>query len=158
MLRFSFLAFILLGATSANAQVYKCVDAAGKTVYSQDPCPPKTKSEAISHDLAPAPAPAAPAAGADASGKAAGPKLTPEQAFDKRQKEKAEADKKEQEKLAKSKEKDENCRRAREQLTQLQIGGRVARYNSNGERYFLDDDQINQEKVRTQSTVNQWCN
>jgi Domain of unknown function (DUF4124) len=157
MNRLLFFIAVLLLATTAQGQVYKCVGADGRVVYSQDKCPPTAKSATVGGGTVP-PA-AAPANAASTAAKDSGAKkqLTPEQDFEKRQQERADAQKKEQETLAKTKEKDENCRRARENMTGLQTG-RVARYNSSGERYFLDDDQLAQEKNRMQSVIDQACN
>jgi len=38
MIRIALLAFAILAATGAQAQVYKCLDPSGRTVYSQNPC------------------------------------------------------------------------------------------------------------------------
>lgn len=51
----------------------------------------------------------------------------------------------------------ENCARANENMRVLEAG-RVARYDSKGERYFLDDGQIAQETVKARQDVRQWCN
>jgi hypothetical protein len=179
---------VSLPAFAAHAQVYKCVDAAGKTVYSQIPCPANAKALPMLRGSAPA-APSGPAtpatadasaaketagvatgaapgaaagtnAGAAAGIKATGPKtpVEQEQAFRKRLQEQQEAAKKENEKVAQSKAKEENCGRAREQLVQMEAGGRIARVNAQGERYFLEDEQISQETARARSLVSQWCN
>jgi len=153
---------VLLCATSAHAQVYKCVEAGGKIVYSQNPCPANSKSATINRTVPVAPpAPvSAGDAGKGAAAKAATPK-TPaeeEQAFRKRQQEQQEAQKKAAEKTAEAKQKEENCRRAREQLAQLEAGGRITRFNEKGEKSYLDDDQVNQEKARARSLSGQWCN
>jgi hypothetical protein len=36
--------------------------------------------------------------------------------------------------------------------------GRVARYDSKGERYFLDDSQLAQETVKARQDVRELCN
>jgi hypothetical protein len=183
---------VSLPAFAAHAQVYKCVDAAGKTLYSQIPCPANAKALPMTWGSAPAAAsgPATPAAadasaaketagvasgvatgaapgaaaganaGAAAGIKATGPKtpVEQEQAFRKRLQEQQEAAKKENEKVAQSKAREENCGRAREQLVQMEAGGRIARVNAQGERYFLEDQQISQETARARSLVSQWCN
>jgi hypothetical protein len=51
----------------------------------------------------------------------------------------------------------ENCARANENMRVLEAG-RVARYDSKGERYFLDDSQIAQETVKARQEARQWCN
>ncbi|NIP39027.1 MAG: DUF4124 domain-containing protein [Candidatus Dadabacteria bacterium] len=37
--------FYFLSGTSAQAQVYKCVDSDGKTLYSNAPCPENTEEQ-----------------------------------------------------------------------------------------------------------------
>jgi type IV secretory pathway VirB10-like protein len=142
---------ILLGAAPAWAQVYKCVDASGKVVYLQSPCPPGQSSKVISSTPPAEPKPPAPAApGAKAP-------LTPEQAFQKRQKDQQEAAKKQADEAADAQKKQEACQRAREQVTRFGVGGRIAAVDSKGERYFLDDAQIAQEKAKAEASVNEWC-
>ena len=50
----------------------------------------------------------------------------------------------------------ENCTRAREALHTMQ-SGRVTRFDSKGERVFLDETQLAQETARAQREVQQWC-
>ena len=149
--------FLAVGFTlftaHANAQVYKCVDAKGKTVYSQSPCPANSKSKTL--DANPAPSSAAPAS----SGAAKGP-VDPRKAdaeFKKRQLEEQAAAKKASEKDEEAKVKAENCGRAKGSLAQYEAGGRITRYNAKGEREFLNDDEIAREKARAQDMVSQYC-
>jgi len=54
MLRLAFSSFawcLYLWAAGAQAQVYKCIDASGKTTYLQSPCPAGAKSSAISRTV-----------------------------------------------------------------------------------------------------------
>src|SRR3990172_3843417 len=67
MIRTSFLLGALLAAGAAQAQVHKCVDTGGKTVYSQVPCPKASKATTLQR-TAPA-VPQAPAAMGDAKAK-----------------------------------------------------------------------------------------
>lgn len=156
MIRLVFFSFVLLGAVSAQAQVYKCVDPAGKTVYIQTPCPTGFKSSTLGRRALESPA----AAADDKAAAKSGPKslAEQEQAFRKRLEAQQKAQKKEEDALAKSKEKEDNCRRSRAQLTQFEAGGRITQYDDKGERYYLDDDQINQEKNKARAQVDQWCN
>jgi len=48
--------------------------------------------------------------------------------------------------------KEENCRHARERLAQYDIAGAMTRINPQGERYYLEDAQIEQEKARARTT------
>src|SRR2546428_1999514 len=160
MIRIALLAVASLFVSSAHAQVHKCVDAAGKIIYTQDPCPANTKSGSISRSViqAPAAAPADSAAKGDAA-KSAAPKTAAEQeqAFRKRQQDQAKAAKESEQKSAEAQRKAENCRNARERLTQYEIGGRQSRINAQGERYYLEDSQIDQEKARARADVAQSC-
>ncbi len=130
MIRAALFAVAFLAASGAQGQVHKCVDAAGKVIYTQDPCPANTKPGSISRSVIQAPA-AAPAAAAA---------------------------KESEQKSAEAQRKAENCRNARERLTQYEIGGRQSRINEKGERYYLEDAQIEQEKARARSDVAQSCN
>jgi hypothetical protein len=136
-------------SAAALAQQYKWVDQNGRIQYGDAP-PPGVQAQR----LKPPPSGAAPAARKDDKGKG----LSPEAAFRKRQ-EDAEKDrqKQEQEELAATA-KRENCTRAQEQLRQLESGQRIARVDAKGERYFMDDAQIQQELARTRQIVQQSCN
>jgi len=165
MIRIALFAFTLLGLATAQAQVYKCVGAGGKVFYSQDPCPVGMKPGAMSRKPTSAPAAAPAAASADKAAKgepakSAAPKTAAEQeqAFRKRQQDQAKAAKESEEKSAEAQRKQENCRNAQERLAQYGIGGRVARYNAQGERYYLEDAQIEQEKARAGTDVSKFCN
>lgn len=146
---------------ASNAQVHKCVDpATGKTTYLQSPCPSNTRAATLKK-TAPAASPA-PSRGDSAKAgdaKASGPKTTAdlERDFRKRKQDQEEVRKKEDEKLAQAKVKEENCTRARQQLVTLESGTRQARIDAKGERYFLEDAQIEQEKSRTRAAIEQWC-
>jgi hypothetical protein len=165
MLRTALLALSFVCAAGVQAQVHKCVDPGGKIVYSQAPCPANMKSGTMSRGApaAPAAAPAAASADKAAKGEAAksGAPKTPaeqEQAFRKRQQDLAKAAKESEQKSAEAQRKQENCRNARERLAQYEVGGRIARIDAQGERYYLDDAQIEQEKARLRATVAQACN
>lgn len=139
-------------AVTAGAQQFKWIDKDGKVRYGDVP-PPGVKATRLKP---PPPASAPPAA---AKGAAKGP-LTPaeqEADFKKRQleaqKDQAKQDQSNKERLAKK----DNCDRATEQLRVLD-SGRVARLDSKGERYFLDEKQIAQERTKANETVGQNCN
>ena len=152
-----FIAFFSF-ASAPHAQVNKCVDAAGKTVYSQGACPKGAKASKIA--TAPtAPAPAAAAGKAGDAAKAGGPKTAAEleQDFRKRQQDKADASKKENERLAQSKAEQENCAAARRQLASFELTSRQMSINEKGERFFLDESQVEQEKQRARQAVASSC-
>jgi hypothetical protein len=143
-------AFLL--CAGAQAQVFKCIDAQGKTVYSQSACPSGAKSQKLDIKTAPPP-PAAEAKKPDAKAP-----LSPEAAFRKRQTEREEAEKKAAEAAAQAGAKQENCTGARAAMAQLDSGMRISRLNQKGEREYLADDQREQERSRTQALVDKWCN
>jgi hypothetical protein len=138
-------------AASATAQQYKWVDQDGKVRYGDTPPPGVSATR-----LKPPPSgPSAPAPSPEA--KKDGKPLSPEAAFRKRQ----EDAEKEREKQTKADQdvqaKRENCARAQDALRTLETGQRVARTDSKGERYFLDDAQTAQELARARQSVQEWC-
>jgi hypothetical protein len=163
MIRLVLFAFAMLAASAAQAQVYKCLDANGVTVYRQDPCPPSMKSGTMSKpSIAPAPA----AGQSEPAGKAGkgdakkGP-LTPaeqEQAFRQRKQDAAKASKEADDKAAQAKVKEQNCNNARQRLATYSLGGRISRVDANGERYYMEDSQIEAEKAKAQVDVSSMCN
>ena len=151
--------FLVLGVVAtANGQVYCWNTKDGKRQCGDTP-PPGVKATAIGGASAPA-APSAPAT--DASGKAAkkGP-LTPaeqEQEFRKRQMDAQKVREKDEQTQAQAKAKEENCERARAALRTLESGQRIARTDKEGERYYLDEQQIAQESERARQVVQKECN
>ena len=153
----------LVVSAAGHAQVNKCIGANGRVTYTQDPCPANTTSEMIGRAVPAAPteasAPRSPA-GKAGSAKDDGPK-TPaeqEQAFRRRQQEEAKAEKEAAQKAAQAERKQNACRDARERLATFEAGGRITRFNAEGERYYLDDAQIEQEKAGARQAVAQLCN
>ena len=163
MIRIALLAIAMLAASAAQAQVYKCLDANGVTVYRQDPCPPSMKREAMSKPaIAPAPA-AAPAEAAGKAGKGEAKKgpmtaAEQEQAFRQRQQDAAKASKEADERANQAKIKEQNCNNARQRLATYSMGGRISRVDANGERYYVDDAEIAAGKTQAQADVSAMCN
>lgn len=149
ILPFAALLVVMHGA--ALGQINKCVDPSGNVVYSQSPCPPGQTSSRI-RGPAPAPEPVAPAAKPGAKRPP-----TPEEAFQQRQKDRSEAEKKAATELAEAKRRQEECERARSAVAQYEMGGRLSAVNPNGERYFLDENQVAQQKARARELVTEWC-
>jgi len=170
MLRLLVLSALSVYTAAAQAQVYKCIDASGKTTYLQSFCPSGAKSAAISRIVPPAPPPpAAGEGGAEEEGKAgkdgkvakaSGPKSAAEleQEFRKRKQEQEKLQEKEAQKLANAKIREENCRSSRLQLMNLESGARQLRLDDKGERSYLNDTQIEQEKANARKAVELWCN
>ena len=139
---------------AALAQAYKWRDEKGGIVFSDTPPPPNIPRANILQvpkgKFAPAPASAA-ASGAPASGspsvsakaEAFVPKTTAEREadFKKRQLEAQKKAKEEGEKTAQDQQRSANCDALRQNLVALESGQRVARVDSKGERYFVDDEQ-----------------
>ena len=143
-------AAILLACNGlALAQQYKWVDADGKVRYGDVP-PPGVKAQRLKPPAS-GPSPSSPA-----SVKGEKP-LSPEAAYRKRQedaqKERDKGAQAEQEASAKR----ENCNRAQESLRTLESGQRIARTDSKGERYYLEDAQIAQETARARQLVKESC-
>ena len=168
MFRIFLLSALSIFAAGAQAQVHKCIDASGKTTYLQSPCPSGAKSTAIRRTVPPAPPPSEPAAGiarpdkTDKAGKAAkasGPKSAAEleQEFRKRKQEQEKSREKEAQKLAETKSREENCRNSRMQIINLESGARQFRIDEKGERQFLDEAGIEQEKAKARKLAEQWC-
>jgi hypothetical protein len=159
-------AFILLSALTCAGSVgaqSKWVDKDGRVTYGDAP-PQGVNAQPMRR--APAPQSYAGDASADTADKAdkkdeaaKKPLTAAEQdaAFRKRQQD-AE---KEREKQAKADSavaaKRENCARAQDSVRVLEAG-RVARTNAQGERYYLDDNQLAQEAARARQDVRDWCN
>lgn len=166
MFRTLVLSIFSVFATGAQAQVYKCIDASGKTTYLQSPCPSGAKSTAISRSVPPAPAQVEPAVGnaeqaakAGKAAKASGSKSAAELEleFRKRKQEQEKSREKDEQKLAETKAREENCRNARLQIINLESGVRQLRVDEKGERQYLDEAGIEQEKAGARKLAEQWC-
>jgi uncharacterized protein DUF4124 len=159
VIRIALFAVSILGAAAAQAQVYKCLDSNGRTVYLQNRCPPSMKPEAMSRGGIPPASAVAPAASPTDAGKG-GPKTAAEQeqAFRKRQQDQTKAAKTEEQKTAETQAKEANCRNARQRLANYEIGGRISQINDKGERYYMEDAQIEAAKAQARAEVSQYCN
>ena len=58
---------------------------------------------------------------------------------------------------AQAEQKQQNCEGARSALRSLESGQRISRVGQDGERYFLDDQQIAQETERARQAVAKNC-
>jgi hypothetical protein len=143
--------FLALFAAAASAQVYCWNTKDGKRQCGDTP-PPGVKASAINTPAAPS-APPPPAAAADSKGAKKG---SPEEEFRKRQIEAQKAREKEQQAQDQAKAKEQNCESARSALRTLETG-RVSRTGKDGERYFLDEQQIAQETERARQAVQKNC-
>ena len=133
---------------AAAGQLYKWTDANGRVQYSDTP-PTDRKAETVKGRI-----------GSTSSGGSAAPQPTvteQEQAFRKRQSEKAEADQKAAQEAAQKQEHEAACNRARGYLRTLEDGGRIAETNAKGEREFYDNAKIKSEKERVRADIEKNC-
>ena len=151
-----FAAAASLFCTAALAPLYKWVDSNGRVQYGDTP-PPGAKATRLKPPPAgPAPAPAAAPAAAGKKDDGKKP-LTPEEAFQKRQKDAAEAEQKAQKAAAEAETKRSNCEAAQSQVRGLQSGERMATTNAAGERVYMEDTQRAAELARAQKAAADWC-
>lgn len=154
-----FFLVIAIAAGAAQAQIKCWNDAQGKRVCGDTP-PPGAKVSTVRGTVTPSgPAPA-PSGAAQKGAKKSGP-LTPaeqEQEYRKRQAESqkaaAKADQEEKEKSLKN----QNCEQAKDSLRMLESGVRITRTNPSGERYYLNETQIEQEIAKGRAAVQRSCN
>jgi len=139
----------------AAAQQYKWVDKDGRVQYGDSP-PPGVKATPMRPGTGAATAPAAPGAAGKPAGKAP-TAAEQDAAFRQRQqdaeKQAAKSAQADQEAAAKK----DQCARAQEYLRSLEAGVRVARTDSKGERYFLEEAEIAQETAKARQLVQQSC-
>lgn len=150
---------LLLGLASFNAYsaVNKWVDDKGQVHYSDQAPPTDTRAVAVinlstSSEVAPA-------SGVAASGVSTPKSLSEREAeYKKAQKAKVEAESK----AAKQKEADiakqKYCEELRSSLRSLQDSSRIAAYDANGERYFLDDAARQQRMESSRQSLQTNCN
>ena len=138
-------ALALSAALPAHAQMYKWVDSAGRVQYSDNP-PAGVNAEPVKSRVSSVQSatPSQPESAADK-----------EQAFRKRQAEAEGAAKKQDQRQQESR---EACTSARSRLAGLEAGGRQVRFDPSGERHYLDDQQIAQEKTQAQQDAAKYCN
>ncbi|MGQ5487860.1 DUF4124 domain-containing protein [Thauera sp. ZXT1-4] len=165
MIRRPLLLVALLLSLPAAAQIYSWKDKDGRVHYSDTP-PLTGEVSVVQGTRAPRPAAAtaADSPAADGASETAGaPKGPPtlaerEQAFRERRAAEAEAAAKAEEAAARDAERARFCEQARNQLTALQSGQRVSRFNATGEREYLDDAARNAEAQRLQQQISEHCN
>ena len=140
-----FCAFV---ASPAIAQIYQWKDANGKTIISDTPPPGHVKQQRKIETNAAAPAATAPQ------------KSLAEQdlEFRKRQKDAQDKAAKEEKEQKAETEKKEQCANMRRSLQALESGVRIARYDDNGERSFLGDEQRQEEIAKTRQSMDANCN
>ena len=161
---------VLATISVAQAQIYTWKDASGRTHYSDQP-PVGADAKTLRGGARPGyaqPGSDTPAAGGSApaangsapAANASGPATwqDKDRDFKKRQKEKAEADAKAKKEADEKAAKDQRCSQMRNDLAGLTAGGRYARSNANGEKTYLDENQMNAEATRLRNQISQECN
>ncbi|HYA19204.1 MAG TPA: DUF4124 domain-containing protein [Burkholderiales bacterium] len=144
----------LFAATNGYCDVYKWVDSDGTVHYSDQPAPATTPEQTLNIR-------SGTTAGSDAgANKAPATRSYIEQdaEFRKRQVEADEKRAKEQKALADAQNRQKNCDMAMANMRALQSGQRITRTNDQGERYYLDDSQRQQDIATTQKSIDSWCN
>ena len=136
-------------AVCAAAQQYKWVDKNGKVQYGDLP-PPGVKATPIKP-------PPGVSSSAAPQGKKDAKKLSPEQEFQKRQKDEQERQAKADKEKSEAATKSANCENARANLRTLESGQRVSSTNVAGERVFMDDAQVAQQVASARKAVSDWC-
>ena len=143
---FAFAVVALLAATAVSAQIYEWKDAQGKTHYSDKPPVETSRVKKI--------APPETSASSDTTQKTVSDR---ELEFRKRQKETQEnADKTNKEQAA-SADRKESCGNARRTLEMLESGERIALRDSQGERYYMDESQRQQETAKARQAIQASC-
>lgn len=145
------LAAALCAALPVHAQVHKWVDANGKVQYSDQPPPGQSGVQKLRIEKSTAPA-AVPAA-------TKAPKTLAERDLESRQNQVAaeEAKKKQQQADADAKIKQGNCINAKGNLKTLEEGGRVFKYDSKGEKQYVDDADREKAIADARRQVSEWC-
>jgi hypothetical protein len=154
---------LAIAAIGAHAQpVWKWRDANGQLHISDSAPPPGTPQKNILSapgSLAPVTLPTKGPSASDAAPSASPPLTDLEKKKLAADKEKAEQQKAERAALEQKNAaiRKDNCQRATSEAANLQIGGRIAQVNAQGEREILDDNQRAAELKRVQDIVAQNC-
>lgn len=155
MYRKLIVALLLCTSPAAFGQgIYSWKDAQGQTHYSDLP-PPDAKVRTLRQ----APLTGSkPATSTDDSAAPATPSYAEQElAFRKRRAEAAEAEEKARKEKSNDEARQRDCADARAQLTALESGQRMTRFNENGERVFMDDDERSAAIERSRAAVERSC-
>ncbi|QID17961.1 DUF4124 domain-containing protein [Nitrogeniibacter mangrovi] len=139
-------------------QVYEWKDATGKRHFSDHPPTGVDAKPMGIKTTAPKPS-GPPAGGAAQNSEAQAPKTWAEknEAFDKRQADKAAAEAEAKQKADEERRRSEACEQAKQQLKLLESGRRVQRMDANGERIVLDDAARAEEIARVKDNIQRAC-
>lgn len=137
-------------AAPAQAQLYKWVDANGRVQYSdRKPTDARQQPQEVRNTVS--------SIGSQPS--VAGGKTAAEldKDFQKRRQDQTDAQQKQQQAAAEQKQNSEACDAARRNLAALNSGQRIARFNQQGEKSYLDDADRVRETERAQQQVQNSC-
>lgn len=147
MKRFALYIAILLASTAASAQIYQWKDENGRTIISDKPPVGHARIQRKVESDAPTSAATAPQKSV----------ADRELEFRKRQKDSQEKEEKTKKEEALAAQKQENCANLNRQLRTLESGERIALRNDQGERYFLDDEQRQQDIEKVRQNIQTMC-
>ncbi len=139
------LALLILGCALANAAVYRWVDANGKVHYSDKPPAAGTK---------PLPIKSSPTDPSQVEAR----EKTHQKTLDQYAKQESEQDKAQAQAEKKAAERKAACQQAQQKLTQLEQARRVTRTDKDGNKVYLDADQIDAAHAKAQAEVDKLCN
>lgn len=147
LLRLLAICTLVLGSSVAHAQ-YSWIDAKGVRHFSDRPPPPSIPPHKILKAPGRAAAPsyasaAEPAPAAEPAAPARGPQTLAqrEEAYQARKKMQEEQEKKDRAQAQRRRDLADHCRDAREMRAQVESGVRIARFDAEGERSFMSDQE-----------------
>lgn len=157
---------LLLGSSVAHGQYspsqYSWIDAKGVRHFSDRPPPPSTPPHKILKAPGRAAAPVQPAAAEpapDADAPAPAKRLTPlaqrEEEYRARAKLREEQDKKDASEAQRRRDLAEHCRDARQMRAQVESGVRIAKFDAQGERSFMTDEERSAQLARVNKALAQ---
>ena len=141
---------LLFLAAPAQAQLYKWVDANGRVQYSdRKPTDAKQQSQEVKNTVSSVGSQPSVAGGKSAADL--------DKDFQKRRQDQTEAQQKQQQAAAEQKQNTDACDAARRNLAALNSGQRIARFNQQGEKSYLEDADRVRETERAQQQVQNSC-
>lgn len=144
-------ALLITGQATAGEYIYQWKDKSGQIVYSDNPPAGNVPWRMLRRDAV---------GEVNITPSSSGGKTTADRELEskKRQQEQTEKQAKSDKEGSDAKAKAQNCEVAKNQMAALESGQRVARFNAQGEREFLDDAQRAAEVERTRKVIADSCN
>jgi hypothetical protein len=147
MKRFLIVALAVALAPLASAQLYKYIDANGKTVYTDQP-PASVDPKALRIP------PSAVGSGPAATSKSA---VQQDKDLQKGRDKLKDEEKKADEKAQRAAADEQRCQSAKNAYQIYADGGRITKYNEKGEKIFLGDDEIDAEREKSRRVMDEAC-